>query len=190
MGSVAEAVLEFDEAVQVPWRPPLVGAARPADPSAGLHVFATPTSRRPRAARASRLTVPPPPALTEERPRQLRRSPGGATAAGHRCARCAGEERSDPPVRLTRRARRLVAAAVAGVAILLGIWVGSIADGGDEGLVMVSDSSVVVRSGDTLWSIAGSVAGEQDVRAVVDAILELNDLSDVTLQPGQVLRLP
>jgi LysM repeat protein len=70
------------------------------------------------------------------------------------------------------------------------MWVGSIAGGTDEGLVMVSDSSVVVRSGDTLWSIAGSVAGEQDVRAVVDAILELNDLSDVTLQPGQVLRLP
>jgi nucleoid-associated protein YgaU len=183
MGSVAEAVLEFDEAVQVPWRPPLAGAARPVDPSVGLHVFAAPTSRRPRAARAARLTVPPPPV----RPEQPRRSPGGSTAAGHRCDRCA-EQQSPPPIRLTRRARRLIAAAIAGVAILLGIWVG--ADGRDEGLVMVSDSSVVVRSGDTLWSIAGSVAGDQDVRAVVDAILELNDLSDVTLQPGQVLRLP
>jgi nucleoid-associated protein YgaU len=95
-----------------------------------------------------------------------------------------------PPVRLTRRARRLLAVAVAAVAVLLSVWVGSVADGRDAGLVMVSDSSVVVRSGDTLWSIAGSVAGDQDVRAVVDAIIELNDLGDVALQPGQVLRVP
>jgi nucleoid-associated protein YgaU len=188
MGSVAEAVLEFDEAVQVPWRPPLAGATRPADPSIGVHVFAAPTGRRPRAARAARLTVPPP--LPVERPAPPRRSAAGSTAAGHRCARCAGEERAVPPVRLTRRARRLLAVAVAAVAVLLSVWVGSVADGRDAGLVMVSDSSVVVRSGDTLWSIAGRVAGDQDVRAVVDAIIELNDLGDVTLQPGQVLRVP
>jgi len=95
-----------------------------------------------------------------------------------------------PPVRLTRRACRLLALAAAAVAILLSVWVGSVADGRDAGLVMVSDRSVVVRSGDTLWSIAGTVAADQDVRVVVDAIIELNDLGDAPLQPGQVLRLP
>jgi nucleoid-associated protein YgaU len=54
----------------------------------------------------------------------------------------------------------------------------------------VSDSSVVVQQGDTLWSIARSVAGDEDVRMVVDAIQELNGLAGSTLQPGQVLRLP
>ena len=29
MGSVAQAVLEFDEAVRVPWRPPLASAPAP-----------------------------------------------------------------------------------------------------------------------------------------------------------------
>jgi nucleoid-associated protein YgaU len=79
---------------------------------------------------------------------------------------------------------------VATAAVLLGVWVGSLVDGGGGGLVLVSDSSVVVRQGDTLWSIARSVAGDQDVRVVVDAIAELNDLRDTTLQPGQVLLLP
>jgi nucleoid-associated protein YgaU len=93
-------------------------------------------------------------------------------------------------VRLTARARRLLAVLVTAVAIVLGIWVGSVVDGGNDGLVLVSDSSVVVHEGDTLWSIAGAVAGDQDIRAVVDAIRELNGLDDATLQPGQVLRLP
>lgn len=188
MGSVAEAVLQFDEAVQVPWRPRLAEAARPTDPSTGMHVLALPTSRRPRAARAARLTVPPP--LPSEPRTPARRVPGGSTAMGHSCARCSGVDRDVPQVRLTRRARRLLAVLVATVAVLLGVWLGSVAAGGDEGLVLVSDSSVVVRQGDTLWSIAGAVAGDQDLRAVVDAIYELNDLSDTTLQPGQVLRLP
>jgi nucleoid-associated protein YgaU len=187
VGSVAEAVLEFDEAVQVPWRPPLGGGARVDERSAGVHVFAPPGVRRPRAARAARLTVPPPP---PQRAEPARRGPGGSTAAGHRCARCSGDERGVAPVRLTLRARRLLAAAVAGVAILLGMWVGAADPGRDEALVTVSDAGVVVRSGDTLWSIAGSVAGDQDIRAFVDAIIELNDLQDVTVQPGQVLRLP
>ncbi len=189
MGSVAEAVLEFDEAVQVPWRPRLAEAARPADPSTGVHVLALPSSRRPRAARVARLTVPP--SLPPDRRTPVSRVPGGSTAVGHSCVRCAGGDRATPEVRLTARARRLLAVLGAAVAVLLGVWVGSVVSGGDEGLVLVSDSSVVVRQGDTLWSIAGSVAGDhQDVRAVVDAIRELNDLSDATLQPGQVLRLP
>jgi nucleoid-associated protein YgaU len=188
MGSVAEAVLQFDEAVQVPWRPRLAETARPADPVTGVHVLAMPNSRRPRAARAARLAVPPP--LPPDRRAPAPRVPGGSTAMGHSCVRCADGDRVAPAVRLTRRARRLLAVLVAAVAVLLGALVGSVAGGGDEGLVLVSDSSVVVRQGDTLWSIAGSVAGDQDLRAVVDAIYELNGLRDTTLQPGQVLRLP
>jgi nucleoid-associated protein YgaU len=188
MGSVAEAVLEFDEAVQVPWRPRLAEAVRPTDPSTGVHVLALPSSRRPRAARAARLTVPPP--LPPEHRTLSPRRPAGSTAVGHSCARCGGDDREVPAVRLTARARRLLAVLVTAVAIVLGIWVGSVVDGGNDGLVLVSDSSVVVHEDDTLWSIAGAVAGDQDIRAVVDAIRELNGLDDATLQPGQVLRLP
>jgi hypothetical protein len=55
----------------------------------------------------------------------------------------------------------------------------------------VGDTSVVVQYGDTLWSIASSVAGPgDDVRAVVAEIRQVNDLPGSDLEPGQVLQLP
>jgi LysM repeat protein len=47
-----------------------------------------------------------------------------------------------------------------------------------------------VRPGDTLWSIATSVAGEGDVRDVVARIRQVNGLDGTVLVPGEVLRLP
>jgi nucleoid-associated protein YgaU len=62
MGSVALAVLEFDEAVQVPWRPRLVHVSAPpasprghATPASMPRPAGDPTRRRPHAARAGRL---------------------------------------------------------------------------------------------------------------------------------------
>jgi Tfp pilus assembly protein FimV len=104
--------------------------------------------------------------------------------------RAAGARRPAPPLRLTRRGRRLVA----GLSVATGLGVAvlgvAVADGGSGGLQLAGDSSVVVRSGDTLWSIAADAAPEEDVRAVVDAIIAVNDLPGVGLVPGQVLQLP
>jgi LysM repeat protein len=48
-----------------------------------------------------------------------------------------------------------------------------------------------VRSGDTLWAIAGTMAEpSEDVRSVIGRIKELNDLSSSSIQQGQVLLLP
>jgi LysM repeat protein len=47
-----------------------------------------------------------------------------------------------------------------------------------------------VHSGDTLWSIAESLAPDTDPRDVVDALQEVNGLSGASLVPGQVLLLP
>jgi hypothetical protein len=47
-----------------------------------------------------------------------------------------------------------------------------------------------VQPGDTLWSIAGGVAGTGDVREVVHRIQERNGLHTTVLIPGQVLELP
>jgi LysM repeat protein len=55
---------------------------------------------------------------------------------------------------------------------------------------MAGSSSVVVRPGDTLWSVASTVAGDDDVRAVVDRIREVNGLRGSAIRPGQVLLLP
>jgi nucleoid-associated protein YgaU len=51
-------------------------------------------------------------------------------------------------------------------------------------------NSVVVQPGDTLWSIASSLDGDTDVRAVVYRIRQLNALERADLTPGQVLLLP
>ncbi|RBY85180.1 LysM peptidoglycan-binding domain-containing protein [Blastococcus sp. TF02A-26] len=101
--------------------------------------------------------------------------------------------RSEPaaaPLRLTRRGwcaltTLLVAAAALAVLVLSALL------GGGEELELAGGSSVVVRPGDTVWSIATTVADDgEDVRAVVDAIGRLNDLEGSAVVPGQVLELP
>jgi LysM repeat protein len=49
----------------------------------------------------------------------------------------------------------------------------------------------VVQSGDTLWEIARSTsADEADLRRVVQAIQDLNNLTSAVIQPGQLLVVP
>lgn len=93
-------------------------------------------------------------------------------------------------MRLTRRARRLGVALVLGAGVALGSWLGPLVSGGGEALRLVGESSVVVEPGDTLWSIASSVARGEDVRDVVAQIRALNELHSADLMPGQVLLLP
>ncbi|MCZ2861073.1 LysM peptidoglycan-binding domain-containing protein [Blastococcus sp. VKM Ac-2987] len=62
--------------------------------------------------------------------------------------------------------------------------------GGGDGLELMGTTSVIVDPGDTLWSIASAVAGDRDVREVVDGIQRLNDVEDSAILPGQVLQLP
>ena len=51
--------------------------------------------------------------------------------------------------------------------------------------------TVQVQPGQTLWDIARKVAPDQDPRAVVDAIVDLNALTDPgALQVGQRLGIP
>lgn len=48
----------------------------------------------------------------------------------------------------------------------------------------------VVRSGDTLWKIAGDLRPDEDRRRVVYELLELNELRFPDLIPGQRIILP
>jgi hypothetical protein len=96
-----------------------------------------------------------------------------------------------PPLRLTRRGRRVVA----GLSIAIGLTIAAVTAAvelgeGGGGLQLADSSTVVVQSGDTLWSLAERLAPEEDPRAVVDAILDLNGLDSVALEPGQVLQVP
>jgi nucleoid-associated protein YgaU len=100
-------------------------------------------------------------------------------------------ESAPPPLRLTRRGRRLVAAlSIATGLAVAGVTAATVLDGPDAGLQLAGQSSVVVEPGDTLWSIARELAPQEDVRAVVDALVEVNGLDDTVLLPGQVLQVP
>lgn len=174
MGCVEQAVREFDEEVQAPWRPLLVPVPDLADP--------TPPARRRQSHRSpSRVGACRPPAPGARPPaRPERIASGRGRGAGPR-----------PRVRLTRRARRLVLVLALFGAVALGSLLGSFASGGgSEALNLVGVSSVVVQPGDTLWSIAESVADGNDVRVVVDSIQDLNGLEGSDLVPGQVLQVP
>ena len=194
MGGVAQAVVEFDEAVQAPWRPPLAGrSGQPrtlrAVPDLPSHVggpAGSPSIGRSSVDAAGRRRRPS--------GNQVRRSvPAGPTSPRRPAVPGrAVQPRPVPGVRLTRRARRLGLVLGLTVGVALGSWVGSAAAGSDEGgLRLAGESSVVVHPGDTLWSIAAGVAGEgDDVRGVIADIRELNDLADAVVVPGQVLVLP
>ena len=49
---------------------------------------------------------------------------------------------------------------------------------------------VVVRPGQTLWSIAAAAEPSADPRVVVQQIIEANALSGATIQAGQLLWVP
>jgi nucleoid-associated protein YgaU len=193
VGSMQQAVLEFDEAVQAPWRPLLGGGPAPrpvAPPRAPRPPASRPGSPRSRVGRSPALVAVP---ARREPAGAVRRGPA-VTAPAPRSTSgrqaCPGHAEA-PPLRLTARARRLVAVLALGVAVAVGSLIGSLVTGaGGDQLRLAGVSSVVVEPGDTLWSIAASVAGEGDVRDVVDRIQAVNRLSGTTLVPGQVLQLP
>lgn len=107
-----------------------------------------------------------------------------------RAAACASQP-AGSRVRLTDRGRHVLAVLALGSGLALCALVGPAFGNGDPGLRTAGQGSLVVESGDTLWSIAGSLAGtDQDVRAVVDEIRAVNGLVSSELMPGQVLLLP
>lgn len=189
MGSARQAVLEFDEEVRAPWRPRLVpaGVTGPEwEPRAAV-------TGRPHASRRSPSRVgtchPGGPGGGTSAPRRGRAPVGGPSSRRGATARPRPAGPTPGRLRPTRRARRLlvVLALVTGVA--LGSWLTPLVGGGGD-LRLAGADSVVVQPGDTLWSIAGSLGGDGDVRVVVDAIQELNELDGTVLTPGQELVLP
>ncbi len=96
-----------------------------------------------------------------------------------------------PPagMRLTARGRAVlgaVALVVAGAAIL---GTGSAAAQGPAAPVAVE--SVTVQAGQTLWQLAGTVVRPgEDIRDVVDRLVELNGLDGAALAVGQRILLP
>jgi LysM repeat protein len=53
-----------------------------------------------------------------------------------------------------------------------------------------SSTSVTVQMGESLWGIAGKAAPSRDPRDVVAEIIQLNNLQDGRIVPGQQLFIP
>jgi nucleoid-associated protein YgaU len=197
MGCVQQAVLEFDEEIQAPWRPRFVPAVDDADVEAVRPVRPHPSRRSP-----SRVGVCRPPEAPARPVQPVRSTPARRGAAAARpvppIRYPRPQARRSSPVRgrvvrlrPTRRARRLAVMLALALGVALGSWLGPLLDGGPAGdLRLAGGSSVVVQADDTLWSIATSMGGEGDVRSLVDEIQRLNGLDGADLVPGQVLRLP
>ncbi len=90
-------------------------------------------------------------------------------------------------VRLTRRGRLVLIALallLAAVAVVLAAPASQAAPPNGPA------PTVVVKRGDTLWSIAETYVPGRDPYAAIDEIRQLNGLTDYTIQPGQRLTLP
>lgn len=97
-------------------------------------------------------------------------------------------------LRLTVRGRRVLAALAAlpavvaiGVAVISG---GSALASRDAGAPVGTFTTITVSPGESLWSIAETVAPQSDPRDVVDAIVRLNALDGVEVQAGQSIAIP
>jgi nucleoid-associated protein YgaU len=201
MGCVQQAVLDFDEEIQAPWRPRLVAVAAETGSARALARRPHPSGRSSARVGVCRPQEPAPIAAGSER-----RGAGSSRDRGEaarwtvaipavpvprRGARRSVSARSGVSgLRLTRRARRLSAILALAVGVAIGSWLGPLFASGSEDFRLAGVQSVVVQPGDTLWSIAADAAGTDDVREVVDRIQELNGLQGSVLMPGQVLELP
>lgn len=103
-------------------------------------------------------------------------------AAGHGTGR----------IRLTRRGRVVFTTLAAAPLIAVAAWFGL---GAGSAIASSSSSStsfdyVTVESGDSLWTIAGTVAPDADPRDVIADVMSLNQLETSTVVPGQRIALP
>jgi hypothetical protein len=99
-----------------------------------------------------------------------------------------------PPLRLTRRGRIVVALAAALLVTVISLLAAGVAQATNDGPSAHAARQhliqVVVRPGQSLWSVAESADPAQDTRAVVQQIIDLNSLTGDTVFAGQQLWVP
>ena len=107
-----------------------------------------------------------------------------------------GRPRDTPvaPLRLTRRGRVVVALAAALLVTLVSLLLAGVAQATNDGpsprAARQNLVQVVVRPGQSLWSVAESADPDQDTRAVIQQIIDLNSLNGDTVFAGQQLWVP
>ena len=108
----------------------------------------------------------------------------------------AGRPRDTPvaPLRLTRRGRVVVVLAAALLVTLVSLLLAGVAQATNDGpsprAARENLVQVIVRPGQSLWSVAESADPDQDTRAVIQQIIDLNSLNGDTVFAGQQLWVP
>jgi hypothetical protein len=89
-----------------------------------------------------------------------------------------------------RLARTLVVLSLA--VVMVATFAFSAGAGSTDSMATTPDSfvSVVVGPGETLWSLAGRMAGDGDARSLIEEIMIVNSLATPDVQAGQTLRIP
>ena len=109
-------------------------------------------------------------------------------------ARAARGQAANPPLRLTRRGRIVVAIAAALVLAALSLVIASAAQATNHpvsaGTAQQNLAQVTVHPGQNLWSVAESADPNADTRVVIQQIIELNSLTGNTVFAGQRLWVP
>jgi LysM domain len=107
-----------------------------------------------------------------------------------------GRSRDTPvaPLRLTRRGRVVAATAAALLVTVVSLLLAGVAqatnDGPSSRVARQSLVQIVVHPGQSLWSVAESADPDQDPRAVIQQIIDLNSLNGDTVFAGQQLWVP
>jgi hypothetical protein len=98
------------------------------------------------------------------------------------------------PLRLTRRGRVVVALAAALLVTMVSLLLAGVAQATNDGpsprAARENLVQVIVRPGQSLWSVAESADPDQDTRAVIQQIIDLNSLNGDTVFAGQQLWVP
>ena len=146
--------------------------------------------------------VPTAPAQALTTPFQAPAAPGPVQAPrldppGKRAthpARAARGQAANPPLRLTRRGRIVVAVAAALVLAALSLVIASAAQATNHpaapGAGGQGRAQVTVRPGQTLWSVAENADPGADTRVVIQQITELNGLTGSVVYAGERLWVP
>jgi hypothetical protein len=98
------------------------------------------------------------------------------------------------PLRLTRRGRVVVALAAALLVTMISLLLAGVAQATNDGpsprAARENLVQLIVRPGQSLWSVAESADPDQDTRAVIQQIIDLNSLNGDTVFAGQQLWVP
>ena len=107
-----------------------------------------------------------------------------------------GRPRDTPvaPLRLTRRGRVVVAITAALLVTMVSLLLAGVAQATNDGpsprTARQNLVQVIVRPGQSLWSVAESGEPDQDTRAIIQQIIDLNSLNGDTVFAGQQLWVP